>query len=66
MLAIRKQALQRFGADPKSKRDNNESEVENSAPSGIKDPVEGDGQEEKGEEVQDFWVDLRDLDGTEA
>lgn len=43
MPAIGKQALQRFGTESESKRNDKESEIENPAPSRIKDPVEGDG-----------------------
>lgn len=42
-MAIRKQTLHRFGTESESKRDDNESEIENPAPSRIEDPVERDG-----------------------
>ena len=51
MLAVRKQALQCFGTESQPKRDDNESEIEDPASSGVEDPVEGDGQDEEGEEV---------------
>lgn len=63
MPAIGKQALHRFGTEPKAKGNDKKSEVENPAPSRIKDPVEGDRQEEECEEMQNFVIDLRDLDG---
>lgn len=66
MPAIGKQALQRFGTEAKSKCNDKESEVENPAPSRIEDPVEGGGQEEEGEEMEDFVIDLRNLGGTET
>ncbi len=65
MLASCKQALQRFRTESKAQGDDKESEVEKPAPSGIEDPVEGDGQDEEGDEMQDFLIDLRDLGRTE-
>ena len=65
MLAACKQALQRFRAKSKSKGDDKEREIEKPAPSGIEDPVEGGGQDEEGDEMQDLLVDLRDLGRTE-
>ena len=64
--AIRKQALQHFRTQSKSECDDNESEVKNPAPRRIEDPIEGCRQYEEGEEMQDLWVDLRDLGGTET
>ena len=64
--AVRKQALQRFGTESKSKRNDNESEIENPAPSRIEDPIESGCQDEKCEEMQGFWIDLRDLGRTES
>lgn len=32
--------------------------MEGTAPVGVEDPVEGDGEEEKGQEVEDFVVDV--------
>lgn len=58
--------MQCFGTKSQSKRNDEESEVENPAPSRIEDPVEGDRQEEEGEEMEDFVIDLRDLGGTET
>lgn len=66
MPAIGKQALQRSRTDSKAKRNDKESKVESPAPSGIEDPVEGSRQKEKGEEMQDFWIDLGNLGGTES
>ena len=48
---MRKQALQCFGTESKPERNDNEGEIENPASSRIEDPVEGDGQDEEGEEV---------------
>lgn len=66
MPAIGKQTLQRFGTESKCKRNDKESQIEDPAPSRIKDPVEGDCEEEEGEEVQDFVIDLGDLGRTET
>ncbi len=65
-LAGGQQALYRFGSEPEPKGDDDEGEVEDPAPGGVEDPVEGDGQGEEGEEVQDLWVDLGDLGGAET
>ena len=61
MLASEKESLKRFRTESKTKCDNNESEVENPASSGIKDPVESGSQDEESKDMQDFLVDLRDL-----
>ena len=65
-LTSGQQALHRFGSESKPKRNDEESEVEDSAPGRVEDPVEGDGQGEEGDEVQHLLVDLGDLSGAET
>jgi len=62
--AIGEQALQDLGANAEHERADDEREVEGAAPRGVEDPVEGGGQDEEGDAVQDLVVDHGvDLDG---
>ena len=65
-MATVEDALHALGADSQEYGDEEESEVENSSAGGIKYPVEGKGQEEKGEEVKSFIIGLGYLDGRKA
>ena len=66
MPTIGKQALQHFGTESQGKGNGKEGKVENPTSSRIENPIEGDDQEEEGEEMEDFVIDPRDLGGTEA
>ena len=60
-LTARHEALHDFAAQAQKTRDDEEGEVEDAAPRGVEDPVEGEREEEEGDEVKDLVVHLRYL-----
>lgn len=67
VAAVREEGLQEFAADAEEGGADGEGEVEGAAARGVEDPVEAEGQEEEGQEVEGFVVDVqRDLEGGEA
>lgn len=64
--AIRQEALEEFRSDAQDAGAGDEREVERASPGGVEDPVEAGGEDEEGEGVDDFVVDVGvDLDGGE-
>lgn len=67
VAAVGQEALQELRADAKAECAHDEGEVQGAPAVGIGDPVEDDGQDEEGKEVEDFVVDQDvDLEACEA
>lgn len=58
VAAIGQEALQELGADAEGERADDEGEVQRAPAVGVEDPVEDDGEQEEGQEVQDLVVDV--------
>lgn len=56
LAAVGEEALEELGADAEDEGADGEGEVEGAAAVGVEDPVEDDGEEEEGCEVEDFVV----------
>ena len=65
-MPVREQTLRSLRAQSKEYGDEGYGQVEDAASGGIKYPVEGESEDEEGEEVEDFVVGLRDLHGRET
>ena len=65
-MPLREQALRSLRAQSKEDGDEGYGQVEDAASGGVEDPVEGEGEDEEGEEVEDFVIGLRDPDGRET
>lgn len=58
VAAVGQEALQELGADAQAQRADDEREVQRAPAVGVEDPVEGDREQEEGEQVQDLVVDV--------
>lgn len=58
VATVWEEGLQEFGSDAEEGGADGESEVEGAAARGVEDPVEAEGEEEEGQEVEGFVVDV--------
>lgn len=65
-MPLRKEALRSLRAQSQEYGDEGYGQVEDAPSGGVEDPVEAESEDEEGEEVEGFVVDLRDLDGRET
>lgn len=57
VATIRQEPLEELGADPQTDCADDQCKVECAPAVGVEDPIEDDGKEEEGYEVEDFVID---------